>query len=331
MKASIDEFVSIIDRLTTRLDDLEQRVAMLEHPPVSEPGGRSAPDTAGAREQHPLAQVSGSPNIMPVIGRIFLGMAGAYLLRALAESSSMPPVAVAGIALLYAASWVLWAARCAPAAVFASAAYATTAAIILPPMLWELTLRFKVMPAAVAAAALAGFVACAAALAWKSRRVSVVATPTVSASLAAVALMLGTRDPLPFIFALLLIACLTEAAGSTARWPSVRPLVALAVDFAMLALAAIYTSSNGVSPDYQPVSPGILLALFAAAFVIYAGSILAPAVLLRRKIGVFDSGQMLLIFLLASAGILRVTHDRAGAALGVFCLLAGLADRKSVV
>src|ERR1041385_5476531 len=100
MKASLDEFVSVVDRMTARLDELESRVAALEHaeaaPAQNSAGAASAPDT------HPLAQVPGSSNLMPVIGKIFLGIAGAYVLRALAESGAIPMWAVAGVAMMYA-------------------------------------------------------------------------------------------------------------------------------------------------------------------------------------------------------------------------------------
>jgi hypothetical protein len=322
MKAPIDEFVSIIDRLATRLDELESRVAALEHSSLPHPSAVSAPPPA-MLAQHPLAQVSRSSSVMPVIGKVFLGMAGAYLLRALAESSAMPRLAVACMALAYAGSWIVWAARISPAAIFAGAAYATTAAVILPPMLWELTLRFNVMPARAAAAVLAGFVACAAALAWRQRLAWVVWTPTISAAVAAVALLLGTRDPLPFIVALLLIALITEAAASSGRWPGARPLAALPLDVGMLALIAIYTSPYGVSSGYKPLSPGMLLRLFAALWMIYGASVLSHAVPLRRKTTGFEIFQMVAVFLLAGFGVLRITHNAAAPALGtVFLLLS---------
>src|ERR1035438_6599533 len=60
--------------------------------------GRSAPaaPTASVPEipaNHPLAQM---PAILPIAGRALLGLAGAYLLRALTESGTLP--ARAGIA-----------------------------------------------------------------------------------------------------------------------------------------------------------------------------------------------------------------------------------------
>ena len=96
-----------------------------------------------------------------------LGIAGAYLLRAVAESSSLPKTAVAAVAIAYALGWLVWASRVKAGDWLAGTTYACTSALILAPMLWELTLRFNVLPASVSAAVVCGFVLAASALAWK--------------------------------------------------------------------------------------------------------------------------------------------------------------------
>jgi hypothetical protein len=340
LKSSLDELVLVIDRLISRLDDLESRVATLEcvqeARPVEPHKVTAAAPTAvaassaatGAKpaaipaQAHPLAQLSRSSNPMPVIGKVFLGIAGAYLLRALAESGSLPMWAVAGVAMLYAGAWLVAAARTPSPPIFAGASYAATAAVILPPMLWELTLRFNVMPAWATATALVVFVALAAALAWNQKLSSVVVPPVAFSAVAALALLVGTHDPFPFVTALLLMALIAEAAASTDRWLGLRPLVAIPLDLAVLALVLIYTGSNGVSPDYKPLAAADLLKLFVALPVIYGVSVLARTLVLRRTIGVFETGQMSTVLLLAGFGILRTTHDSAAIGLGVFCLLA---------
>jgi hypothetical protein len=339
VKSSLDELVLVIDRLISRLDELESRVAALERPSEPHKLTSAAPTAASASsaatgakpaaiaapQTHPLAQLSRSSNPMPVIGKVFLGVAGAYLLRALAESGSLPMWAVAGVAMLYAGAWLLAAARTPSPPIFAGASYAATAAVILPPMLWELTLRFKVMPAWAAATALLVFVALAAALAWKQKLASVVVPPVAFAAVAALALLVGTHDPFPFVTVLLLMALIVEAAASTDRWLGWRPLVAIPLDLAVLALVLIYTGSNGASPDYKPLAGADLLKLFVALPVIYGVSVLARTLALRRTIGVFETGQMSVALLLAGFGILRTTHNSAAIALGIFCLVAAAA------
>ncbi len=325
MKNFGDEFVSEADRLAARLEELERRVAALERSSVAQ---APAPVTAAAPtipQDHPLAQLSRSGNVMPVFGKVFLGMAGAYGLRALAEAGSLHLWAVAGVAMLYAGMWLLWAARTPAEQVLASAAYATTAAAILLPMLWELTLRFKVLPPTVTATLLAGFVAAAFALGWKKSASSVVWVPAALGAVAGGVLLVGTRDPFPFAVALLLMAIMAEAAACSDRWIGLRPLVAVPVDVVMVAVFVIYTSADGVPHEYKLLTAGKLLGLFAGLFVIYAASVLFRTVTLRRKISAFEAVQATAAFVLAALAALRTTHDVAAIGVGSFCLLAAAA------
>src|ERR1019366_3711045 len=136
---------TIFSRLSERLEHWESRVSALERSPKaanSRPSPAAAPASATpAAEPIALPQEGG---VFPVVGKAMLGIAGAYLLRALAESGSLPQLVVVALALAYAGMWLLWAARVPANTPFASVAYAVTSALILAPMLWELTLRFKV-------------------------------------------------------------------------------------------------------------------------------------------------------------------------------------------
>jgi hypothetical protein len=147
-----------------------------------------------------------------------------------------------------------------------------------------------------------------------------VVSPVAFSAVAALALLVGTHDPFPFVTALLLMAVIAEAAAGTGRWLALRPLVALPLDLAVFALVLIYTGGNGVSPDYKPLAGADLLELFVALPTIYGVSVLARTLVLRRTIGVFEAGQMSAALLLAGFGILRTTHNSAAVALGVFCL-----------
>ena len=321
MKSSLDEFVSVVDRLISRLDDLESRVAALEHHALSTYAASAKAAQAIAGPEHPLAQISRSSSAIPAVGKAFLGIAGAYVLRALAESSSIPQWAVVTVALVYAGAWLLWAARTSLEATFARAALATTAAVILSPMLWELTLRFKVMPPVVTAFVLVLFVTASAALAWKRNLGAVVWPPAACAAFTAVALLVATRDPLPFTVALLAMALLTEAAASSDRWLSLRPVMAIAADFVLLVLIGLYTGARA-APDYQPIASVVLLTLFAALFAIYTASVLARTAWQGRPISGFEIGQTVVAFVVALWGVLSATQQAAAHAVGAFCLVA---------
>jgi hypothetical protein len=97
----MDELLETVHRLVDRVERLEQRLAVLEgqsHPAVLPPSRTELP----AKEELlgmelALPQPAG---IFPVIGKAMLGIAGAYLLRAVSESGAIPQAVVVAIALV---------------------------------------------------------------------------------------------------------------------------------------------------------------------------------------------------------------------------------------
>src|SRR5579863_1214617 len=163
-----------LERLVTRLDALERRVSVLEHPSEayeSQPADAPMPSSEAQPVAAPAYSLAGGA--FPILGKAMLGIAGAYLLRAVAESNTFPRLAVAAIAIAYAMLWLIWASRAPVAAWFAGTTYACTSALILAPMLWELTLSFNVFPAAVTASVLGAYVCVATVLAWRRKLTSV--------------------------------------------------------------------------------------------------------------------------------------------------------------
>src|ERR1700692_3076339 len=120
--------------LSSRVDELEKRVHALEHPdedrsPVLKP--IATPTATSHRGDEAPLQTA---NVFPVLGRAMLGIAGAYVLRAIAEAGFMPKIAVAAVAIAYAFAWLVWAARVSKVSGFVSLIYTVTSAAILAPM-----------------------------------------------------------------------------------------------------------------------------------------------------------------------------------------------------
>ena len=200
---------------------------------------------------------------MPVIGKVFLGLAGAYLLRALAESGSIPKWAVACVALVYAGLWLLWAARTAFRRLCKrrlcnhsrghSSAHAVGAHVAL-----------QRNASAVRGHGVGRVCRCRVGAGVEIEVSAVVWSPAVFASVAAVVLLLGTRDPFPFTLALLLMALMTEAAASTGRWLGLAPLGGLPADLAVLALICNLHGPRWRLPGVQAHGAADLLALSSA-------------------------------------------------------------------
>jgi hypothetical protein len=324
----MDDLPESLNRLATRVEELERRVTALEHP-VQVSAAAAVPERikAQAVETRPATQAGG---VFSVMGTAMLGIAGAYLLRAVAESTSLPKLGLAAIAILYAMFWLVWATRARAGVWLASTTYACTSALILAPMLWELTLRFNVLPAEVTAGVLAAFVCVATALAWKRNLVSVVWVANVTAAMVAVALSIATHKLVPFIATLLLMAALLEYASIRKHELSARSLVTFAADVTIWALIFIYSSPQNTRTDYPFLGMGALLAPGFALFAMYGVSVVIKTVALHRQIAVFETIQTMVAFVLAASSLLYFGPQSAAQILGVVSLVLSAASYATV-
>ena len=327
----MDDLPEVLTRLTTRIDALENRVAILEHPsgvPAALPS--SAPLELPSASSIASSSFAHSGATFAVLGRAMLGMAGAYLLRAVTESGSFPKLVAVALAIAYAVAWLIWAVRVPIGEWFASTIYAGTSALILAPMLWELTLRFRVLSPSASAAVLAAFVCTAYGLAWKRNLASIVWVADLAIAVAAIALLIATHDIQPFLAVLLLMALLTEAAACRNRWLSVRPIVAASADIAAWILLYIYSSPDRNLADYANLSAAALLAPAIALFLIYGISVALRTILLRHEITTFETGQAALAFLLATDAVLHFAPAVGATVFGVLCLAISVAGYATV-
>jgi hypothetical protein len=334
MPQALNGISSDVEQLTERIRDLERRVAALEHPSEKTAAptlvDATLPITALQRPRPPAtwrgfppAEIPGSA--VPVLGKAVLGIAGAYLLRAIAESPSIPKFPVLVVAILYAALWMVWAVRTHASSPFASTTYGVTSALILSPLLWESTVRFQVLSATFAAVVLVGFVVLALALAWRHDLQLIPWIATLATVVTAMALIIETRELVPLTAALLAVALATEIVACLGHRLSLRAIPALAADFAVWLLVYVMASPDGVPEGYHPTSPVTLIVLCLALLATYGGSIGVRSFVLRQRITLFEIAQGVLAFLLATFGVLRATRYAAASALGIlFFLLAAV-------
>lgn len=330
MPQAFDKIAPDIEQLTERLHNLECRVAALEgqqqQPETNAINQPDAPDFALQRPRPPATWGGFPPLDTPagaisVLGKAVLGIAGAYLLRAIAESGTIPKLPVLLVAILYAAFWMVWAVRTHAANRFASTTYGITSALILSPLLWESTVRFQVLSPAFAAVVLIAFVVLSLALAWKHDLQAIPWVATLAAVITALALIIETRDLAPLTAALLAVALATEVAACLGHRLSLRAFPALAADFTVWLLIDVMTSSRGIPEGYHPVSPTAIVTLCFALLATYGGSIAVRSFTLRHRITVFEIAQAVLAFALAAYGTMRATQGSAATVLGVLFLL----------
>ncbi len=317
----MNDLPEAIERLEKRLEALEQRVGALEHPlavhwprPSPELEQTIAPKAASAM---PLAPAG---SMFSVLGRAMLGIAGAYVLRAVEEASSVPKLAVASAGIAYAFLWLVWATRARGGPRLASTVYASTSALILAPMVWELSLRFNVLPAPLSAIVVCGYGLAAVGLAWKRDLKPVLRVACVAATGLALALAIASHAILPFAVVLLVLAAACEFIPGIDRVPEVRALVALAADAAIWILIYVYFAPQPAREDYPVLSRTALLAPGVAIFVLFAASVIVMTVLRARAITVFETVQATIAFLLAAVSVADFGPPGSAIILGIACL-----------
>jgi hypothetical protein len=310
-----------LERINERLQELERRLGTLEKRaelPTNVPVEASVRAIPKEKEKR-----KGSTSVGPVLGKAVLAIAGAYLLRAIAESgaASLRMMLVAGIA--YAAVWLVWAVRSHRTSHFASVIFGLTAALILPPLLWEGTVRFHELTAGFTAVVLVGAVLFSLGLAWKERLEAIPWIGTVAAVLTAFALVIATHELRPLTVALMALALVTEVLAVSGRWPGLRVITAVAADYEVGLLGILMTSGEGVPESYRAMGTTELNAYCAALMIIYGASIGVRAFVMQRKLTLAEVAQAAVAFILGTWVSLRATHGGSGRLLGaVFLLLA---------
>lgn len=320
-----------LDELRERIRELTNRVSRLEG------SFAAAPVTAQSREPdppaaaHQPAAIASVPNnhtsVLPVLGGGLLGLAGAYLLRAIAESSVLPPRAVCVVGSLYAIAWLWWAARAPMQRPVVATLYSLTSVMILSPLLWETTLRFHTITPTEASAILAAFTLVGLAASWQRNLLIVATISTVAGVVTAGALLAATHDVLPFTFVFLVIAAAVEACACLNHWLGERWLAAIAADLAVFFATWLVTNPRGLPEAYAPIPKTWLFAAQIALVGIYLASVIVRTLLRGLAFTNFETAQCALAFVIGLGGALRLAagHPHISLRTGAFVLACAAA------
>jgi hypothetical protein len=299
------------------LRDLALRVAQIERQ-LQIPSGADLPVCLPD-----LPTTVNPASVLPLAGRALLGLAGAYLLRALTESAVLSSGAGVGLGILYAVLWLVWAARTPAERRLETALHSVTSVLVLSPLLWEATTRFHVISTWTAGAILLSFTVFGLAISWR-KNLLVIATIAMLAGLGtAAALLLATHDVLPFTFVFLGAAAAVEISACLDHWLSERWLAATAADLSVLLATWLVTNARGLPQSYAPIPQNWLLMAQAALLAIYLSSIIVRTLLRGFTFTGFETAQCALAFLIGVGGGLSLSKEGpAIAALALACAAA---------
>jgi len=306
--------------------DLQARVARLENllgqAEPSSPMDESLPGPVAA-----VRSVASAGVLLPVFGRALLGLAGAYLLRALTESGTFSPRIGVAVGLAYAMVWLVWAAKTPASQRLQTAVHGLTSVLVLAPLLFEAASRFHAISTWTAGVLLLGFTVFGLTVSWK-KDLLIVATFAVLAGLGtSAALLLATEDILPFTYVVLAIAAAVEVSACLDHWLSERWLAATAANLAVLLATWLVTREHGLPEAYVPVPHGALLGAQAALLGIYLTSTIVRTLFRGFTFTAFETAQCGLAFAIALGGGMRLAATDAGVreAMSVLSLLCAAA------
>jgi hypothetical protein len=313
--------------LTMQLQDLQRRVLRLEQR-LGE--GLTHPASPETPQIPPLLDVPAvphmPPDILPVLGRALVAIAGAYVLRALTDFGVMPRALGITVGVLYALMWLVLATRRPPEARFAIAMMSSTSMLIIGPLIWEACVRLMVISTWTSAAILIGFAFIALAFSWRNRGAIVPAVVLVSSTLIAATLLLATDDLFPFSLTLLALAGAAEFAACRDHAPGSRWISAAAADSAVLFFSWLLASEHGLPEAYVPTSAKAAFAVQLLLIAIYITMAFSQTLLRRRTLSFPEIGQVACALLIGIGGFAWVFGANAAAmvALGVSSLIGGV-------
>ena len=315
-----------LELLSTRVDELEKRVHALEQ--TAEGSAPAIQASSAVAQPLDSADTQGEQDggMFPLLGRAMLGIAGAYALRAIAESSSLPKVAIAGVAIVYAAAWLLWAAKATGASFRVRVVYAGTSALILAPMLWELCLHFKVLSPTATAFVLVVYGITATIFTRKDDASPIAWIAHGTAGLTAFALSIGTHVMMPFVVALLLLVLLGEYANLKGRKVPIRAVEFLITDVVICALIFVYSGPQNARPDYPALGVVALLAPGILLFLINGASVVIKTVFMQKTITIFEAVQTMIAFVLAASSLILFVPQSGVRIFAVVCLALSAAS-----
>ena len=256
--------------------------------------------------------------LVSLVGRTFVVLGGAYLLRAFTESGRLPGRAGVVLGLAYAVAWFGAADRAAVTRPLSGLFHGLAAVVISLPLLWEASAHFKLLSPQTSAALLSLIAGLALGVAWHRHLQSLAGVAVVGSIVATAGLMVATGYPLPFATGLLALGACTLWLSDARTWPWLRWLPAFAADL----VALVLVGRAVVVPPQEP--PGAVIALLLALVAVYLGSVAWRTLVRNQRVQGFEVIQTpcaVGIGLLGAVIVARGGPRLASLALGALALL----------
>ncbi len=314
MGPDTDRLANDLEELRTLVTTLASRVKALEN---GAPQHRTAREPTSMPEDRPktFEDADVSKRISPsaaitLVGRSCLVFCGAFLLRAMTDTGTIPQGTGIILGLAYAIFWLVAAERAGRKSMILSAEFhGLTSVVIAFPILVEATHSFHVLSPNFAALVLTLFTAFGLVVAWTHRLpVLAWATSLVSLSTALILIRLTYRHE-PFAIVLLLLGLATVWLAYRRGWHGIRWFTALGADLVVLHMSVLAASPSGPRPPFDELSIPAVGLIALALFVIYMGSFAVRTLVRHRNVTAFEVFQTVAVLMVGFGGAARIARS----------------------
>lgn len=316
-----------IEELNERLLRVEERVLAAEKPaPEVFPETPRRNERAAAVRAHPAAAAPASVYIT-LTGRSLIVLGGAFFLRWLTQSGTLPQALGIALGMVYALLWMVLADISGGrdrriSAIF----YGITAAFIAFPLLVEATTTFHYLNAVSGAASLIVFIILGLMVAARRKLESLAWIVTLPVIPLVFLLAVRTATMVPFLLCLEIIGFVTLWLGYLRRWQFLATVMAWAANLG-LAIMVIDRYMSAYRPhDYQPTLRQALGLLFGF-IALYFGSYCFRVFKRKRTITPLEISQTLVAVVIGLGGATLFIHYERHSMLplGISCLILSIA------
>jgi hypothetical protein len=286
-----------LDDLSARIGAIEERLRALELRSPAAPLEREAETAPPLPVAAATAEPTDRQSDIALFGRSLIGIGGAYLLRALAESHLLPQVGGVALGIVYAALWgyLAWrqAGRGEPHAPTFSAG---VAAVVIYPLAWEATARFGMLSRGMALGVILAASAGLLLIAYERRLASPAWIAAAGSIASCSALVLDSTEIGGPLIVIALVGAATWWMAEDRKWILVSWPACLVS--ALLAVVASMQAISGRGPD----TPDLTTLVLCGTAVIY-GAVIGGRPLARGEdLNGFDLLQVTPLLVICLSG-----------------------------
>ncbi|MHC4943481.1 MAG: DUF2339 domain-containing protein [Planctomycetota bacterium] len=321
-----------LNELVKSVENLESRVKRIEQAGI--PAAQESETRIGADPTDVLPAMADIPadlsltRILSIIGRTFLVLAGAFLLRDFTGSGVLPQSEGVALGFAYAIVWIVFAYHAGGKKKILSATFHGISSVLIAyPLLWEATVKLEVLSPDAATGALTAFTGIALWIAWQ-QRLRLIAVVYTLAAVAISFFFIRDTEAIELISAfILLLGAATVWLAYGRQWHVMWWFMAIVADLLVLWLTYMAADPHDLPERFANLSIPAVQAIAVGHLVVYLGSFAIHTLVRRRDVTLFEVFQSAAALLVGYGGAVRIASPGGSGitALGVSALTASIA------